>query len=176
MTLILLNKLSYLRETLIAMKGFVPVDIPTKKYIKAYMLSKLGQRPLMLREANTIGNKLYDLLEHSTNERADQFKSKHYTEMVRVYIPVRLYKRRGIYLNQSNVKNFNLFIECELKDKFHSIMDDLIDILPNFLSNLPEVRRRLGIDIEDWSDDSMTKDYYRYRRYSNKRLLYSKIS
>src|SRR5436190_6249042 len=158
------------------MKGFVPVDIPTKKYIKAYLLHKLGPKPQMNREGNSIGNKLYDLLEHITNERADQFKSKHYTETARVYIPVRLSKKRGIYLNESNVKNFNLFVENELKDRFHDKMDDLIEILPNFMSNLPEIRRKLGIDIEDWSDDSMKKDYYRYRKYKNKALLYSKVS
>ncbi len=158
------------------MKGFVPVDIPTKKYIKAYIIAKLGAKPLMVREGNTIGHKIYDLLEHSYRDQDCQFKSKHYTEVIRVYIPIRLYKNRGQYLNKTNIKNFNLFVEDELKDRFHYMMDDLIDILPNFLSNLPEVRRRLGIDIEDWSDDSMTKDYYRYRRYTNKRLLYSKIS
>lgn len=145
------------------MKGFVPVDIPTKKYIKAYILTKLGDKPLMTTRNNTIGRKLYDLLEHSTNERACSFESKHYTEKIRVYIPVRLFNRRGIHLNETNVKNFNLFIEDEIKHRFHVLMDDLIEILPNFQSNLPEVRRKLGIDIEAWPDDSMSKDYYRYR-------------
>jgi len=157
------------------MKGFVPVDIPTKKYIKAYILAKLGPKPLMVREGNSIGNKIYDLLEHSYRDQDCHFKSIHYTEIIRVYIPIRLYKNRGQYLNKTNIKNFNLFVEDELKDRFHWMMDDLIDLLPNFLSNLPEVRRRLGIDIEDWSDDSMTKDYYRYRKKNGQRLLYSKI-
>lgn len=149
------------------MKGFVPVDIPTKKYIKAYIISKLGAKPLMIK-GSSIAQKLYDILEHTTNERASEFKSKHYTETLRIYIPIRLFRVRGANLNESNVKNFNLFIEDELKDRFHMIMDDMIDILPNFNSNLPVVRKRIGIDIEAWSDDSMKKDYYRYRKYLNK--------
>ena len=146
------------------MKGFVPVDIPTKRYIKAYIISKLGEQPQMTTRNNTIGHKLHDLLQHSTNERAKEFRSKHYTEKIRVYIPVSLFRQRGCYLNETNIKNFNLFVETELKDRFHSIMDDLIELYPSFNNNLPEVRRRLGVDIEDWSDDSMKKDYYRYRQ------------
>jgi hypothetical protein len=145
------------------MKGFVPIDIPTKPYVKAYITHRLGNPAVITTENSTLGRKIYDLLEHKTNERADQFKSKHYTEKVRLYIPVRLWRRRGCFLNATNIKNFNLFAEEELKFRFHSIMDDLIFILPNFLSNLPEVRRRLGVDIESWSDDSMKKSYYRYR-------------
>lgn len=158
------------------MKGFVPVEIPTKRYIKAYIHSKLGEKPLMTTNGNTIGHKLYDLLQHSTNERATVFDSKHYTEKIRIYIPISIYKKRGAYLNQTNIKNFNIYVENEIKDRFHWMMDDLISALPNFSANLPEVRRRLGIDIESWSDDSMTKDYYRYRVATGKSLLYTKNS
>lgn len=150
------------------MKGFVPVDIPTKKYIKAYILAKLGAQPLMTLQGNSIGRKLYDLMEHSTNERADQFSSKHYTEKVKVYIPIRQFKRRGVNLNSSNIKNFNLFVEEELKHRFHTLMDDFVEQLPNVLSNLPEIRRRLGIDFEDWNDEAMIKSYYRYRKATGK--------
>ena len=156
------------------MKGFVPVEIPTKKYIKAYIISKLGSQPIMSTRGNSIGHKLHDLLEHSTNERASVFTSKHYTEKIKVYIPVNRFKQRGANLNETNIKNFNIFVENELKDRFHTLMDDLISVLPNFQSNLPEVRKRIGIDIEAWSDDSMSKDYYRYRIATGKSLLYTK--
>lgn len=156
------------------MPGFVPVDIPTKKYIKAYLISKLGEKPLMTTKGDTIGHKLYDLLQHETNERASSFDCVHYTEKVRVYIPIRTYRKRGSFLNETNIKNFNTYIENELKEKFHYMMDDMIAILPSFTNNLPEIRRRLGIDLEAWSDDSMSKDYYRYRKEKGKNLLYRK--
>lgn len=158
------------------MKGFVPVDIPTKKYIKAYILSKLGTKPIMETQGNTIGHKIYDLLAHSTNERAAVFASKHYTEKIKVYIPLYWFRQRGWNLNETNVKNFNIFVENELKDKFHTLMDDMIAVLPNFNSNLPEVRRRIGIDIEAWADDSMQKDYYRYRKYKGDKYYLDKYS
>ena len=157
------------------MTGFVPVDIPTKKYIKAYVLSKLGKQPVMNTETN-IGSKLYDLLQHQTNERKNQFCSSHYTELLRIYIPVRTFRRRGSFLNESNTKNFNIFLERELKNNFYEQMNMLILFFPSFENNLPEVRKRLGIDIEAWSDDSMKKDYYRYRKRMGVRLFYSKQS
>lgn len=152
------------------MKGFVPVEIPTKKYIKAYVHSSFGEYPVLDRY-NIIGHKLYDILCHSTNERLDQFKSMYYTEKMRIYIPIRTFRKRGAFLNHTNIKNFNLFIEQFLKERFYHIMDDLIEALPSFEMNLPEARRRLGIDIDSWSDDSMKKDYYRYRIRNGKPLL-----
>lgn len=155
------------------MQGFVPVEIPTKKYVKAYIISTLGEKPIMNTE-NVMGQKLYDVLQHSTDERSDQFACNHYSDKLQIYIPIRTFKKRGAFLNKTNIKNFNLFIEVLLKDRFHLMMDDFIAILPSFENNLPEVRKRLGIDIEAWSDDSMKKDYYRYRTRSGKPLLYTK--
>ncbi len=56
------------------------------------------------------------------------------------------------------------------------MMDTFIEMLPSFESNLPEVRRRLGITTNDWDSDSMRKDYYRYRLASSLPLLYDKIN
>ena len=155
------------------MKGYIPVQIPTKSYIKAYVISKLGIMPLMELD-NTIGHKLYDVLQHNTNERKSEFSSQRYNAQLRIYIPRRTFLHRGAYLNESNIKNFNIFIELELKTRFRELMNDYIEILPSFEANLPQVREKLGIDIEAWSDDSMRKDYYRYRKASGKPLIYNK--
>lgn len=156
------------------MQGFIPVDIPTKPYIKAYVISKLGATPCMGTDTDTIGNKLFDLLHHSTNERAYRFTNSMYTATLRIYIPVNTFKRRGDNLNETNLKNFNLFIEREIKYRFHQLMDDLQEHLPSFENNLPEVRRKLGIDIEEWSDDSMRKDYYRKNLRTKSKVNYKK--
>lgn len=148
------------------MQGYIPVDIPTKPYIKAYVISKLGVRPLMSTDGDTISHKLYDLLQHETNERKDQFQNCIYTTKLRLYIPIRTFKRRGAFLNETNIKNLNIYIEKELKHRFYQLMNDCMELLPNIMSHLPEVRRKLGIDIEAWADDSMIKDYYRYRKRS----------
>ncbi len=152
------------------MKGFISVDIPTKKYIKAYLIHRLGPQPLM--ETNNIfGEKLYDLLSHKTNPYAHRFASKRYDAKIRLYINMAAFKRRGCNLNEENIKRFNLFTEKIIKERFYEIMDDLMFYLPIIEANLPEARRKLGIDIEDWADDSMKKAYYRYRIYNGKALF-----
>jgi hypothetical protein len=145
------------------MKGFVSIDIPTKPYIKAYVIHKLGPQLVIRNNADTISSKLYDLLQHGTDEFASRPTSKMYTSKLRLFIPVQTFRKRGANINVTNLKNFNLFIEAEIKHWFYFIMDEYMSIHPNFMQNLPDVRRKLGIDLEAWSDDSMKKDYYRYR-------------
>ena len=157
------------------MKGFMSIDIPTKAYIKAYIISKLGDKPEMI-SSNLFGNKLIDLLEHKTNERKTEFANARYTTTIRVYIPMRTFRVRGFNLNETNIKNFNQFVELLIKHRYYELMDDAIEILASFEAHLPYVRRKLGIDIEAWSDDSMKKDYYRYRQNNKKRLFYNKIN
>lgn len=158
------------------MQGFISVDIPTKPYIKAYVLSKLGPQPRMTTDGDTIAHKLYDVLQHKTNERGKRFNNSMYTATLRIYIPINTFKKRGSNLNETNLKNFNLYIEREIKYRFHQLMDDLLEYLPCFENNLPEVRRKLGIDLEAWADDSMKKDYYRRRIRMGQKLLYNKTS
>ena len=50
-------------------------------------------------------------------------------------------------------------------------MDDLVINNPGFKKNLDIVRKRMGIDIDAWDDDSMKKDYYRSRIKRNMPLL-----
>ena len=65
-------------------------------------------------------------------------------------------------------------MESYIKDQFYFLMDFYIEIFPSFEENLPQVRKLIGIDDEYWSDESMRKDYYRYRKESGKPLLYKK--
>jgi len=156
------------------MKGCIPVEIPTKQYIKAYIIGQLGEKPKLERD-HPIGKKLEDVLQHTLNERKKEFATQRYNAMLRIYIPRGLFRQRGANLNETNIKNFNLFVESYLKRRFFEMMDDFIEVLPSFEANLPEARRRLDISIEDWSDDSMKKNYYRYRKATGKPLLYNKI-
>lgn len=155
------------------MKGLIPIDIPTKKYIKAHIISELGEKPIMAVN-HLFGNKLYDVLQHQQNERL--LNSYRYDDTLKIFISCRTWRIRGAYLNQTNLRQFNLFIECDIKRQFRKYMDFYITILPSFEAHLPAVRKLLGIDLEAWSDDSMRKDYYRYRKYTGKPLLYGKVA
>ena len=153
------------------MKGYVDVSIPVKKYIKAYIVSQIGNEPKLRLGLHPILNKLYDLLQHKQNHQQTKITCN-YSDQLRIYIPLETFKRRGHHLNHSNVRAFNRDIERKIKHRFYELMDDKIEILPSFEAHLQEVRKKLGIDIEAWSDDSMKKNYYRYRLASGKPLLY----
>lgn len=155
------------------MKGYIPIDIPTKKYVKAYLLSRFSGKVIMSPD-NKFGNKLYDVLQHSTNEYKTDFSNVRYNDKLRIYISMHTFKKRGCHLNETNIKNFNSFVEDDLKDKFYFLMDFYIEILPVYSAHVDDVRKKLGIDIEAWSDDSMKKDYYRYRKSMGFALLYDK--
>lgn len=157
------------------MKSYIPIDIPTKSYIKAYLMSRYKGK-VILNSSTYIGNKFYDLLENKTNEYKYRLENARYNDKVRVYVSKHTFMHRGCNLNHTNVKNFNSFLEDDIKDKFHWIMDTYIDILPVFSAHLSEVRKRLGIDDDSWSDDSMKKDYYRYRKKEGLPMLYEKIN
>jgi len=157
------------------MKGYIPVEIPTKRYIRAFVLAKFGDKPMMSTQ-HEIGSKFYDLLNHHTNERKSEFANIRYNSRLKLYVSYHTFRQRGANLNETNIKNFNIYIEREIKECFRFYMDFYIEILPSFEANLPVVRRKLGIDIEDWNDDSIRKDYYRYRKRTGKPALYAKTS
>ncbi|HYC27874.1 MAG TPA: hypothetical protein VEB42_03645 [Chitinophagaceae bacterium] len=158
------------------MKGYIPVEIPTKRYIKAYLCANLGEKPIMTSD-HKIGNKFYDLLHNKRNERKSEFSNKRYNAKVRLFVNYHTFTHRGANLHETNIKNFNLFVEKEVKEKFYDLMDFYIEVLPSFEANLPLVRKKLGIILDDdWSDDSMKKDYYRHRLEKGLPLLYNKTS
>jgi hypothetical protein len=124
---------------------------------------------------NCIGSHLYDVMQHSTNERATSFQCQYYTEFIRVYIPINQFRKYGRNLNETNIKRFNRFVESLLKNRLFFCMDNMIEVLPNFISNLPELRRRFKITAEQWSDSSIRKAYYRYRLKRGKAAHYTQL-
>ena len=153
------------------MKGYYPIEIPTKKYIKAYIHHQMGEQPV-INPAHRFGNKFYDVLTRHTNEFGSRFAKTRYNTRVKMYVPSSTFYHRGGNLNETNIKDFNQFIEDEIKATYRMLMDFYIDLLPSFEANLPEVRKRIGIDLDAWDTESIKKDYYRYRIRTGKPLLY----
>lgn len=171
----IINYISFpkILKILYFLKGYYALEIPTKKYIKAYIQYKFGEKPI-INKGNHIGNKLYDLLKRQTAEFVFNFSSVQYNTSVTIFITNSAFYRRGGNLTEYDVKNFNLFIEEEIKRNYRMLMDILIDMRPSFEANLPEVRKRIGIDLEAWDTESIKKDYYRYRKRQGMPLLYKK--
>jgi len=138
------------------MKGYIPIEIPTKRYIRAFIITQLGPKPLMCTK-DLIGNKLYDVLEHTTNEYRTDFARKHYNATVRLYISLHKFKQRGANLNETNVKNFNGFLQALIKDKMHFLLDLYVLMFGSFERALVIAREVVKIEDEDWETDSIKR-------------------
>lgn len=155
------------------MRGHISIDIPTKRYIKAYITALHGETPVMNND-HLIGSKLMDLLEHKTNECSTRFPRHYYNSMIRVRISHYVFTHRGCNLNETNVWNFNKFVQHLVKDKVRFLLDVYIEQTGSFTTALDIVRMRLKIDEDDWDTDTIKKDYWRYRKKSGLPLLYKK--
>ena len=157
------------------MKGYIPIEIPTKKYIRAFIIAQLGEKPLMSTD-HVVGNKLFDVLQRSTNEKKKDFSTKHYNSTIRVYISMHTFQHRGANLNETNVKRFNQFLQHLIKDRLRFLLDVYVPEQKGFEKALIKVRAVMNIGDEDWDSDSIKKDYYRYRLKKSLPLLYQKKS
>lgn len=153
--------------------NYVPIEIPTKKYVKAFVFTQLGDHPRMSTDS-VIGNKLFDVLQRSTNERRTEFPNKRYNCKMRVYVSLHTFRKQGANLNETNVQKFNLFCELLLKDKMRFLLDTFVALNNSFEKSLDQVREIMKIDDDDWETESIRKDYYRYRLRQKLPLLYEK--
>ena len=155
------------------MKGYIPIEMPTKRYIRAFIIAQLGSKPVMSSD-HVIGNKFTDVLQRHCNERRTEFARKHYDASLRVYVSINVFRRLGANLNETNVKNFNCFVQALIKDKVRFLLDVYVPLLGSFHAALGKVRETMGIEDDDWESDSIQKDYYRYRIKNKVPLLYKK--
>lgn len=146
------------------MKGYLPVVIPVKQYSKAYIENKIGT-PIILdrRRKHSIIEKLVDYLEKDASPVSDKIR-KQYNAEIKLWLTYKQFRKLGETLRGQNLLNFNNFVESRIKEEMRFLFDEAWKILPSFECHLPEVRESLGISIEDWPDDSIKKDYYRYRK------------
>ena len=153
------------------MNGYFSVTLPTKKYIKACLVNQMGESPIM-NSRSRFGGYFVDLLQRKT-DKFDPVNARYNTSL-KVYINKHLYYQRGGNLLNKDIKKFNQFVEEDIKCRLHFLLDYYNLFQPGFEPHIAKVREKLGIDIEAWSDDSMKKQWYRYRKEEKKPLIYLK--
>lgn len=152
-------------------KKFVSFTFHTKNYIQAYVLHTLGEKPVM-NTRHHIGSKFVDLLSRDPEEESNNRLSSILNIPLKVFVSYHIFKHRGCYLSNKNIKVFNAYLEAEIKEKFRSCMDLYMELNPHLRANLPLVKQRLGLDKIDLDNETFIKDYYRYRKKNNMELFY----
>ena len=154
------------------MAKIIGIEIPIKRYCKAYLLHHYGARPLMNTKTG-VGNKFIDLLSHTAKTNDTPIIEKVYPESVKLYISYFTYRHRGGFIHNEQIQSFNFFLEETIKRTYRQAMDVYIEIIPSFESNLGKVREIIGISEDAWENESIKKDYYRYRKRTGLPLLYN---
>lgn len=145
------------------MKGYVSVVIPTKPYLKAWILNELGETPLM-NYKHHIGSKLVDLLEYKRNWRPNDYSSKSYPAQLKVYINHHFFQKHGCHLNETNIIRFNSYLEEYFKSMVHWKLDVYVLLTQNIDASMELLRDHLQLDEDVFPYEVLKKDYYRYRK------------
>lgn len=145
------------------MKGYVPVDVPTKPYIKAWMHAELGEKPVMS-QSHHIGSKFVDLLERKSNYQKTIYSADHYPATVRVYINKHCFNKKGCHIHETNILAFNNYMESYLKSQVRFMLDVYFEMTKSVEASIEIMRDRIGIPEEHFPYDTVKKDYYRYRK------------
>jgi hypothetical protein len=143
--------------------GLIPVDLPTKHYLKAYIQSKLGEKPVMT-STHHIGSKLIDLLSRSENYRATRYQSAAYPVKMRVYITKDAFHNKGGFLNETNIISFNNYVQSYFKEYTRDLLDIYLELTQSIEVSIELMRDRVGLDENVFPYDLVKKDYYRYRK------------
>jgi len=143
--------------------GLIPVDLPTKPYLKAYIQTKLGDKPVMTSTSH-IGSKLIDLLQRHENNNRTDYRFTAYPVKMRVYITKHAYNARGGFLNETNIIAFNNYVQCYFKDYIRDMLDVYLEVTNNLEASIELMRDRIGISERDFPYELVKKDYYRYRK------------
>ena len=143
--------------------GLIPVDIPTKHYLKAYVQSKLGQKPIMT-STHHIGSKLIDLLARHENPRRTEYTNSAYPVKMRVYITRDAYNTRGGFLNETNIIGFNNYIQSYFKEYMRDMLDIYLELTQSLEASIELMRDRVGIPEDQFPYELVKKDYYRHRK------------
>lgn len=143
--------------------GLIPVDIPTKHYLKAYIQSKLGQKPVMT-STHHIGSKLIDLLNRHENYRRTRYVESAYPVKMRVYITRDAYKNKGGFLNETNIICFNNYIQSYFKEYMRDMLDIYLELTQSLEASIELMREMVGIEEDMFPYELVKKDYYRYRK------------
>jgi len=139
-------------------------SIPVKPYVRKHLENKFGN-PVMLRQDSAIGKYFYQLLEDPSRGRDRQYSE--YTDLVTIRIPEKVFLHRGCMLTDTNITNFNSFVEDQLKQHLRLMIDILLEFNEVEIKEaILIVYHKFNLDETVLPYETIKKDYYRYRKRS----------
>lgn len=152
----------------------VPVQLYTKKHIKAYLLNNFGPKPC-IDSTHIFHNYLLLCFSHTLQLNIEQFLKGH-TEEMAIYITRSDYKNYGSWLNARQMHFFNRHVDQYMKDILFAKIDTFLEMdkKPVLKEAIYYGINNLKVTDDDWEYETIVKSYYRYRTRNNLPLLYVK--
>lgn len=151
----------------------ISVKLLTKKHIKAYLINNFGEKPLIDCK-HIFHNYLLLCYSHSLTYKMDDL-NRNSVEM-NIYITPDDYNRYGCWLNARQMHFFNCHANDYLQALVCAMADTFLEVHPNpkLKDALEYALKYIKLSDEDWDMETVTKFYYRHRKYNNRPLLYNK--
>lgn len=151
----------------------ISVKLVTKAHIKAYLINNFGEKPLIDCK-HIFHNYLLLCYSHSLTYKMDDL-NRNSVEM-NIYITPDDYNRYGCWLNARQMHFFNCHAEDYMKSLVIAMADTYLEVhpQPKLKNALEYALRQIKLTDEDWDMETVTKFYYRHRKYTGKPLLYNK--
>jgi hypothetical protein len=152
------------------MQGYIGIDLPTKRYIAAYIKCCLGEQPVISKQ-HVIGKQLLTMLQRTQNTDKCKYTNKHYNTTLRIHLDIWSFRTYGHNLHETNVKNFNLFVEDLMKEKLYLLLTMYLKLGHKLGESVDLARQDMGLTMEDWPDDGVLRAYHRWRQRNNMMML-----
>lgn len=155
------------------MNGFIPVEIPTKPYIRQHLINRMGTT-LKVKSDSLIGHFLLHLMQRSVDDEATDFAAIGYTTTMKLYIPGSVFKNWGANLSKTNIKHFNLFVQNLVKEEMRFYLNFYIENNHGLDESIEMVQAKMELPDDVMSYDAIKKDFYRWRQRMGKPMLKGK--
>lgn len=155
--------------------GTVPVDLKTKKHVKAFLLNNFGEKPF-IESTHIFHNFLLLCLSHSLTYRINEVPE--YPEEMKIYITKKDYELYGCWMNPRQMQLFNSHVDFYMKSVMTVFVDVYLEFYPHRVlkDGIYHALAKMKITEDDWEFDAVKKYYYRYRTRNGGKLLYNKTS
>lgn len=144
------------------------VWMPCKPYVKKYLLENFGKPHDMITDlVDLTGDKrLHKMFIHhlakGSERRESEKKNTKYSEMVAVEVTLETVRRYGYLLTATELAEVNRHLEERVKMMLRTFYMMLSCVGVPLERCIVRFRDRTGLDEEDWSTDSMSKEIRRH--------------
>lgn len=140
------------------------VSIPVEDRVYKFMVYRFGSNEIEVSKANSILFTAYMLLDTPDHYFNGEIATITHKKSITLIAGQKYSKMCRFYTSDYSIRSFNTFIMGYLREAMYSYIDQMVAAEQEIKASLIKFRDRYDITEDEWSYDTMKKDYYRYRK------------